>query len=54
MVDDTSGVTSLLGRLEERYDKDREEDSPAPAPPPLSPNIEEFLKDLDQGFNPNS
>ena len=42
MVDDTSGVGPLLGRLEERYDKDQQE--PGPEPPPLSPNIEEFLK----------
>jgi hypothetical protein len=51
MVDDTSGVGSLLGRLEERYDKEQEEEGPEPRP--LSPNIEEFLKDLDDGFNPS-
>ncbi len=54
-VDDKSGVAALLGRLEERYDLERrqaQEESPeSPEPPPLSPNIEEFLKDLDQGFN---
>ena len=50
MVDDTSGVGSLLGRLEERYDKDQQEEGSEPRP--LSPNIEEFLKDLDEGFNP--
>ena len=50
MVDDASGVASLLGRLEERYDKDQQAEGPEP--PPLSPNIEEFLKDLDEGFSP--
>jgi hypothetical protein len=50
MVDDTSEVSILLGRLEERYDKDQQEEGPEPGP--LSPDIEEFLKDLDEGFNP--
>jgi hypothetical protein len=49
MVNDTSGVVSLLQRLEERYDREqRESDSP---PPSLSPNIEQFLRDLDSGFD---
>jgi hypothetical protein len=49
MVNDTSGVVSLLQRLEERYDREqREGDSP---PPSLSPNIEQFLRDLDGGFD---
>jgi hypothetical protein len=53
MVDDTSEVSSLLGRLEDRYDKDQKDQQPdGPDPGPLSPNIEEFLKDLDEGFNP--
>ena len=54
-VDDKSGAAALLGRLEERYDLERrqaqEESTESPEPPPLSPNIEEFLKDLDQGFS---
>ena len=50
MVDDTSGVASLLQRLEDRYDREqRPGDSP---PPPLSPGIEEFLNDLNKGFDP--
>jgi hypothetical protein len=52
MVDDTSGVASLLQRLEERYDK--EQSPEGPPPPPLSPGIEEFLRDLDDEFgSPN-
>ena len=54
-VDDKSGAASLLSRLEERYDLEhREQQEPqdgGPEPPPLSPNIEEFLKDLGQGFD---
>jgi hypothetical protein len=50
MVDHTSEVSTLLGRLEERYDKDQRENGPEPGP--LSPDVEEFLKDLDEGFNP--
>lgn len=50
MVDNTSEVSTLLGRLEERYDKDQREDVREPGP--LSPNIEEFLKDLGEGFSP--
>jgi hypothetical protein len=50
MVNDTSGMASLLQRLEERYDREQQEQEP-PAPP-LSPQIEEFLKDLDEGFSP--
>ena len=53
MVNDTSGVASLLGRLEERYDKDQQEDG-RPDLPPLSPDIEEFLKDLNEGFDPSN
>ena len=51
-VDDASGVASLLERLEERYDRERKEEEPPP--PPLSSGIEDFLKDLDEGFNPPS
>ena len=49
---DNPEVTSLLKRLEDRYDQEnRDEAEEAPPSPPLSPNIEEFLKDLDQGFD---
>jgi hypothetical protein len=49
VVNDTSGVASLLRRLEERYDREQQEgDSP---PTSLSPNIEQFLRDLDSGFD---
>jgi hypothetical protein len=50
MVDDTSGVASLLQRLEDRYDRDRRSDDVS-QPSPLSPDIEEFLSDLDMGFD---
>jgi hypothetical protein len=49
-VDDTSGVASLLQRLEDRYDRDRRSDDVS-QPSPLSPDIEEFLSDLDMGFD---
>jgi PAC2 family len=52
MINDTSGMASLLQRLEERYDREQQEQEPPP--PPLSPQIEEFLKDLDEGFSPPS
>lgn len=42
-------VTSLLAQLEEHYD--REQRAEQPPPPPLSANIEEFLRDLDLGFD---
>lgn len=42
-------VSSLLAQLEEHYD--REHRAEQPPPPPLSANIEEFLRDLDQGFD---
>jgi len=49
VVTDTSGVASLLRRLEERYDREqREGDSP---PTSLPPNIEQFLRDLDSGLD---
>jgi hypothetical protein len=50
MVDDTSGVAALLQRLEERYDREQQQEGPPPSP--LSPDVEEFLKDLDEGFDP--
>ena len=42
-------VSSLLAQLEEHYD--REHRAEQPQPPPLSANIEEFLRDLDLGFD---
>ena len=51
MVNDESGVSSLLQRLEERYDEEQRE--PGGTTGPLSPNIEEFLMDLDKGFGPS-
>lgn len=42
-------VSSLLAQLEEHYD--REHRAEQPPPPPLSANIEEFLRDLDLGFD---
>lgn len=52
MVGDASGVASLLQRLEERYDRDQRDE--ADQANPLSSSIEEFLKDLGQGFQPPS
>ena len=48
IVSDTSEVSKLLARLEERYDREnaREPDGGAPVTP-LSPQIEEFLQGLD-------
>ncbi len=48
IVSEASEVGSLLSRLEERYDKEQSE---ASGLAPLSPNIEQFLRDLDQGFD---
>ncbi len=48
IVSEASEVGSLLKRLEEKYDKEQEEPSDAP---PLSPNIEQFLRELDEGFD---
>ena len=42
-------VSSLLQQLEEHYDREQRVDEPPP--PPLSANIEEFLRDLDMGFD---
>lgn len=44
-----TNVTSLLQRLEERYDREQRADEPPP--PPLSSNIEDFLRDLGEGFD---
>ncbi len=49
VVGETSEVASLLQRLEERYDKEQQDDI-APTPP-LSQNIEEFLGQLDRDFD---
>ena len=48
IVGETSEVSSLLQRLEERYDNEQQEQT---VTPPLSPNIEEFLQGLDQEFD---
>ena len=48
IVGEASEVGSLLSRLEERYDNEQGEQSGLA---PLSPNIEQFLRDLDQGFD---
>jgi hypothetical protein len=47
IVGGASEVSSLLERLEERYDKEQRGET---VPPPLSPNIEQFLRKLDQDF----
>ena len=49
IVNDASGVSSLLQRLEERYDREQNEETGEPTK--LSPNIEEFLRTLDEGFD---
>ena len=48
IVGEASEVSSLLQRLEERYDNEQRQEI---APPPLSPNIEQFLRKLDQDFD---
>ena len=55
IVTDTSEVSKLLGRLEERYDREnRQASSGDVAMPPLSPQIEEFLQGLDFGGTDDS
>ncbi len=49
IVNDASGVSSLLQRLEERYDREQNEETGES--PKLAPNIEEFLRTLDEGFD---
>ncbi len=44
IVSDASEVGTLLQRLEERYDKEKQEQA---VQLPLSPDIEQFLRDLD-------
>ncbi len=53
IVSDTSEVSKLLGRLEEKYDKENADpDSGSTPVAPLSPQIEEFLQGLDFGETP--
>ncbi len=53
IVADTSEVSRLLSRLEERYDREKSADIEGDGTnPPLSPQIEEFLKGLDFGASP--
>ena len=48
IVSDTSEVSRLLSRLEEKYDRENRQASTGGEPvPPLSPQIEEFLQGLD-------
>ena len=55
IVADTSEVSKLLGRLEERYDRENSEAARGAEPvAPLSPQIEEFLQGLDFGEAPDS
>ena len=49
MVNDASGIAALLQRLEERYDREQREE--AEPTPPLSSNIEDFLRGLGEGFD---
>ncbi len=54
-VSDTSEVSRLLSRLEERYDRENREAATGEAPvPPLSPQIEAFLQGLDFTGEPDS
>ena len=50
VVTDTSEVSRLLSRLEEKYDRENQQASSGGEPvAPLSPQIEEFLQGLDFG-----
>ena len=49
VTDEGTSVSSLLQRLEERYD--REQRAGQPQPPPLSSPIEDFLRDINEGFD---
>ena len=51
MIKDASEASSLLKRLEERYDRNQRESGDTEVPP-LSPSIEQFLRELDRGFDP--
>ena len=50
IVTGTSEVSSLLHRLEERYDREQNDSTSTPAE--LSPDIEEFLRGFNQDFEP--
>ena len=50
IVTGTSEVSSLLQRLEERYDREQNEEPSTLTE--LSPDIEEFLRGLNQDFDP--
>ena len=55
IVDDTSEVSKLLSRLEERYDRENSQAAGGSEPiAPLSPQIEEFLQGLDFGDGPGT
>jgi hypothetical protein len=55
IVKDTSEVSSLLARLEERYDREQQEEPGSPSQPSaLSPGIEDFLREINEGFDPPS
>ena len=49
IVKEASGVSSLLQRLEERYDRENSEGPSSEVQ--LSPNLEEFLRELNQNFD---
>ena len=52
IVKDTTEVSSLLNRLEERYDREQREDGvEATDPSPLSADIENFLREINEGFD---
>ena len=52
IVKETSEVSSLLNRLEERYDREqREENVEETEPSPLSSDTETFLRELNEGFD---
>ncbi len=48
VVSDSSEVGSLLARLEERYDQEQQGRATSP---PLSSNIEQFLRELNEDFD---
>ena len=52
IVSDTSEVSNLLERLEERYDRENKQGATG-APPPLSPQIADFLQELNEDFTAN-
>ena len=52
IVKDTAEVSSLLNRLEERYDREQREDGAEKIDsPPLSSDIENFLREINDGFD---